>query len=369
MRRLPFLLILIFIFGAAGVSKTQKELQDIRRRRAQIEKEIKKLRGEERGILRRIELLDKKIGLTKKLVDQLRMAQSEKQKEIEKLRVSIAHTQIQMEKIKEDLSKRLVYIYKYHRFLPLDFLLTTRSIPEAYSRFIYLKSIAYADDKIFSAYRGLAQTFEREKKGIESSYQEITSLKSEREKEKAGLSKSKGEKGKVLREVKSKRKKKEQIVAELKARERRLVNLIASLEKKKKKKIPYKEEEAAKWVGRVSWPCRGKVVSSFGIKYNPRYGTKTRNAGIDISCPEGANVKAAKEGTVAYAAPFEGYGHLIMIDHGKGRYTVYSGLSQILVSIGQKVRGGEVIGKGGGTLHFELRAAGGKAVNPSGYLR
>ncbi len=368
MRRLPLFLILFLLFGAA--KDTKRELQEIRRRRAKIEKEIRRLKREEKGVLRRIELLEKKVNLTEKLINQLEIAQSEKQREIERLKISIARTQAQMDRIKDDLSKRLVYIYKYQRYLPLEFLLTTKSIPEAYSRFIYLKSIAYADNRLFSAYRELAKSLEQEKREMELSYEEITRLKKEREKEKHSLSLSRKEKEKVLKSVRREKKKRERIVAELRAREKRLVNLLARLERKKraKRKAPYKKEKVGRWVGSVSWPYRGRVISSFGIKYNPKYGTKTKNAGIDIRCPEGANVRAAKEGKVAYAAPFEGYGNLIIIDHGKGRHSVYSGLSKILVRVGQRVKRGEVIGKGGGTLHFELRV-GGKALNPLNYLR
>lgn len=367
MRRLPLFLILFLLFGAT--KNTRKELQEIRRRRAKIEKEIKKLKREERGVLRRIELLEKKVNLTKRLINQLGIAQSEKEREIEKLKISIAQTQAQMDRIRDDLSKRLVYIYKYQRYLPLEFLLTTKSIPEAYSRFIYLKSIAYADNKLFSAYRELARNLEKEKREMELSYEEIIRLKREREKEKSSLSSSRREKEKTLKSVRKEKKKRERIAAELRARERRLVNLLARLEKKKgKRKVSYKRKKVGRWRGSVSWPYKGRVVSSFGIKYNPKYGTKTKNAGIDIRCPEGANVRAAKEGTIAYAAPFEGYGNLVIIDHSKGRHSVYSGLSKILVRVGQRVKKGEVIGKGGGTLHFELRV-GGKALNPLNYLR
>ncbi len=112
-----------------------------------------------------------------------------------------------------------------------------------------------------------------------------------------------------------------------------------------------------------------------------------RHNGMDYAVVKGTNVTAAADGVVERANPCsEGYGKKIVLRHqrqdGKGSsfVTVYAHLSQILVSHGQIVRKGDVIGKSGGSscsggvlqpdhydqhLHFEIRKSeGGEVINP-----
>jgi len=93
--------------------------------------------------------------------------------------------------------------------------------------------------------------------------------------------------------------------------------------------------------------------------------------GIDIAAGEGAPIYAADNGTIVYAGwnP-NGYGNLVMIDHGNGYATLYAHLSAVNVSCAVGVAKGQVVGYGGSTgnstgahLHFELRYGGG-TINP-----
>jgi murein DD-endopeptidase MepM/ murein hydrolase activator NlpD len=70
-----------------------------------------------------------------------------------------------------------------------------------------------------------------------------------------------------------------------------------------------------------------------------------------------------------------GYGNCVVLDHGDGDYTLYAHAEELLVSKGQVVGQGDVIGRVGETdsvkgpgLHFEIRK-GADAVNPTTWLR
>lgn len=120
---------------------------------------------------------------------------------------------------------------------------------------------------------------------------------------------------------------------------------------------------------------RSLVTSEFGPRIDPINGKAKVHAGIDLGVPTGTQVHAAKDGTVTKVAWDEdGYGNYLMIDHGGGLVTLYGHCSKILVSVGQRVKAGDVVALSGNTghstgshLHFEVRV-GGKAVNPRGYL-
>ncbi len=122
--------------------------------------------------------------------------------------------------------------------------------------------------------------------------------------------------------------------------------------------------------GRFKWPLEGKVVSTFGGKDGG-----LRNDGINIAAPRGAKVRAAENGTVAYAGNgIQGYGNLLLIKHEGGYMTAYGHNDALLVERGRTVRQGEVIARVGSTgnvgspqLHFEIRR-GKRAVDPMPYL-
>lgn len=110
------------------------------------------------------------------------------------------------------------------------------------------------------------------------------------------------------------------------------------------------------------WPVRGPISSPFGPRIHPIYGIPSFHTGIDIAVPEGTPVRAAAAGVVTFSGWEEGFGLLVVIDHGNGYESYYGHLSKLLVSAGQTVAQGETIALSGNTglstgphLHFEVR--------------
>jgi murein DD-endopeptidase MepM/ murein hydrolase activator NlpD len=117
----------------------------------------------------------------------------------------------------------------------------------------------------------------------------------------------------------------------------------------------------------------GLIYSAF----NATRGKRAHGA-IDIVTKRGTPIAAAADGIVSVAANggknFSGYGKIVILDHGKGLYTVYAHCDTILAKIGQKVKQGQFIGTVGRTgrattdhCHFEVRIAG-KKYDPLAYL-
>jgi murein DD-endopeptidase MepM/ murein hydrolase activator NlpD len=82
---------------------------------------------------------------------------------------------------------------------------------------------------------------------------------------------------------------------------------------------------------------------------------------VDITAAAGTEVRAMTGGVVRFAGAQGGYGRVVWIDHGGEVLTVYAHLSSLLVSAGQPVRGGDLVGLSGSTgdaaaphLHFEV---------------
>jgi len=125
---------------------------------------------------------------------------------------------------------------------------------------------------------------------------------------------------------------------------------------------------AGKLLRNFHWPARGRISSCFG----PRWGRF--HEGIDIAIITGTPVKAAAGGRVLYSGWSNGYGKIVIIDHGDEVQTRYAHNSRLLVKKGMYVKRGQVIARSGSTgrstgphLHFEIRFHG-KPVNPLDYL-
>lgn len=122
-------------------------------------------------------------------------------------------------------------------------------------------------------------------------------------------------------------------------------------------------------------PTEGTPTDGFGVRSNPFGGTEPEfHSGLDISAPAGTAVVAAGTGTVVLAETQNGYGNVVMIDHGNGYQTRYAHLSAINTRVGADVTRGDLIGLVGSTgrstgshLHYEVRL-GERPLNPRRYL-
>ena len=117
-----------------------------------------------------------------------------------------------------------------------------------------------------------------------------------------------------------------------------------------------------------------QMASGYGRRVDPVYGTVRFHEGMDFSAPIGTPVYATGDGVVKSAGrSMSGYGNLIELDHGFNYTTRFAHLSEILVTPGQQVKRGDLIGKVGNTgkstgphLHYEVRLKG-VPQNPVNY--
>lgn len=159
-----------------------------------------------------------------------------------------------------------------------------------------------------------------------------------------------------------------QYIGELQAATSELDRRVAGMESAVARPLPLQP-----FRGALEWPAGGRVVSAFGRDTN-RAGVALDRNGIEIGVQEGADARAVHAGTVTFAAPFAGFGTLVIVDHGNNDYTLYGHLDRALVSEGARVEAGSVVGRTGrnpeGTevLYFEIRVDG-RPVNPVQWLK
>jgi len=123
------------------------------------------------------------------------------------------------------------------------------------------------------------------------------------------------------------------------------------------------------------WPLAGGHFTSFyGPRFSPFGSNSEFHSGVDLADATGTPVYASGSGKVVRANYSNGYGKVVAIKHRFGFNTIYAHMSTMLVSSGQYVRKGQMIGRVGETgratgphLHYEIKVNG-KHIDPLPYL-
>ncbi len=105
------------------------------------------------------------------------------------------------------------------------------------------------------------------------------------------------------------------------------------------------------WRQKFIWPLKGRISGLFGAQRVYRGEPGSPHGGMDIAGATGTLFMAPADGVVTLAAKdaFTLEGHLLMIDHGMGLNSAFLHCSELLVTEGQFVKQGQVIGKVGMT--------------------
>ena len=118
-----------------------------------------------------------------------------------------------------------------------------------------------------------------------------------------------------------------------------------------------------------------RVTSGFGVRSDPFTKKPKQHKGIDFAGQIGTELSAVAPGRVISVGERSGYGLTVEIDHGLGFSTLYAHLSKILVSRGDWVRPGTVVGLGGSSgrstgahLHYEIKYKGNQ-FNPAKFVK
>ena len=187
----------------------------------------------------------------------------------------------------------------------------------------------------------------------------------------------------ILRQLISKQAEFQIVLDESEALQNELMNELAQ-KQKELQAAQYKEElvkmalrgqnppSNATWIEPVSGYT---ITSAFGYRKAPTAGASTNHQGIDMACPTGTPIYATRSGTVTKASyQAGGAGYYVSINHGDGFGSIYMHMTRYVVSTGQSVSQGQLIGYVGSTgistgphLHFGI-SYGGTYVNPMAYL-
>ena len=339
---LALILTFTFSFGGLTYGATQEELQN----------EYNSVQSEKEEVTNDLARVEQEITDLQPKVDDITKEVNQAKEKINNIENQILKKKDEMQNREDGLNERLRVMYKNGSLGYIDVLLNSGSISELISNLEMMQLIFKNDINAINVLEKEQAELKKIEKQLRSEKEALDIKKAELDGELAKLNRSK---------------------AELEAIEDELLRQAQELASQMYNRIDPDSEYIG---GSYIWPVPSSkaVTSVYGWRIHPIFNTWKFHSGIDIGASEGSNLLACASGTVILSQEYGGYGQCIIIDHGGGITTLYGHLSKRIVSVGDKVTGGQLIGYVGQTgwskgphLHLEF-AVNGELVDPLAYV-
>ncbi len=344
------------------VSEYEKRLIEITAQLTDIRKKIAEEDKRKTSVLSRLNRIGLNKTLIKKEIALYNTQQEKADHELSTIQKDIPELKEKLQIGSESIEKILVTLYKFGKFSYFDFLLQADDVGDLISESKNLALLAQYEERIISDYRTALQDLQTAEEKLEMKKQEISQLIQKAQEKRQEYSDQEKKHNSLIQEIERNKETHMKTLVELKDRAEQLQKLIQRLQDEQIS-LPYALTPLYEKKGSLPWPLVGKVITLFGPSRHRRFNTFTQNNGIEISPQKDTVVKAIHAGRVVYADYFEGYGYLVIVDHGLTYYSLYGHLgSEFLVKKGEYVQAGQsiaTVGEFGSlkeeTLYFEIR--------------
>jgi septal ring factor EnvC (AmiA/AmiB activator) len=363
-----------------GVEQGKKELGGIKKKIQEEKQRIRDINKRESSVISHLNTLDRNLHEKDKELKSLKQKLVRVDRKVKRANKDLGYLALNIDAQEKLLLDRLVALYKFGDTEMPQLLFSSGSYEDFLSSRRYLTSILEQDRQLIDDYRKRKTVVRNYQRQLVEDEQELKSLKKKAEQKKGEIQKDLLKKGMILDAVRQQKQVHLAAIRELEAASAKLQRLINRLEKelqekaKEKTFVPSARGFGA-LQGKLPFPVRGKILSTFGRNENPKFNTFTVQKGIEIEAPLGAGIRAIHDGRVLYSDWFKGYGKILIIDHGEGYYTLFGHASALLKAVGEEVRAGDVVALVGDTgslkgpcLYFEIRQRG-KPLDPLAWLR
>ncbi len=360
--------LIILILLPSTLAYTQQDVSTYEKRLEQIEAQINSLKNKINKVKKReASILSElaKIGFEKKLImKELSLYNTQANKatsELQTIRKKIPPLKAALEQDKKAIEQILVSLYKHGHVNYFGLLLQVKDMRNLISENKNLTRLAEYQNDIVSDYiESLAQLkTAEEQQALKKN--EVTQLLRKAKKKKTELEAQERKNRAFVNDITLNKKTYVETLSELESRSQELQKFIQKL-LRNEISLPFPLIPLYDNKGSLSWPINGRVVTHFGLQTHPVFQTVTQNNGIEISSEPNEIINSVHPGLVVFNDYFQGYGNLIIIDHGLAYYTLYGHCAEFLVKKGDPVQAGDAIARVGETdslkgisLYFEIR--------------
>jgi murein DD-endopeptidase MepM/ murein hydrolase activator NlpD len=385
---------------AASSGEIRQQIKDIKAENKELEEKLKELRGQfrenENEMINMVEqknLIDQEIAILAEQITNINhqitsysILIADKQDELDNAETRLAE-------LSQKHRERIQAMEEEGALSYWEVLFKANSFADLLDRLNMIQEIAASDKRRMEELSAAAQrvtdvqeTLSEEKSGLESTRLELDEAQAQLEEKRA-------EADELLRQLIAKGEEFQALIDESEDLQDDLMQEIAQAEK------DLKEAEYKEWLATYvppttrpvdnnkpsdqipsssGWVCPVPyytLTSPFGMRVHPISGKWKMHNGVDLALPQGEPIYAAKSGKVTVTSyQAGGAGYYVSINHGDGFSSVYMHMTRYIVSPGQYVNAGQVIGYVGSTggstgphLHFGI-SYNGTYVNPMNYI-
>jgi septal ring factor EnvC (AmiA/AmiB activator) len=349
------------------IRESQVRLDSIRQERARLQRELESLRTRVRDASRDLVNIGRQRAASASALQELDFQAVVLQTQIEQTQAELAAAQERMRRRAAALGARLRSIYKRGPLHTVRVLLSAESFGNLLNRYKYVHLVTLSDRRVIDEVKRLEAELRDKETELREGLDQMERLRADQSREVAELRRLETQSRRALTSVRQAETATASRLERAAADEQRLTSLIDRLERERREAekrgtVAAPAAITTRDLGSLNWPVEGRVVYRFGPERKPN-GITLVNNGIGIGAAAGTPVKAVESGRVSHAGPFEGYGSMVMVNHGGGYYTLYMYLKSVSVREGQTIAAGDVIGTVGGEqtpegahLEFQVRA-------------
>lgn len=356
----------------AQIDALKKEQNSLKSEKSQLQSELKQIQNNKSDAMAAKANIDRQITVIR---EEIRNAEEQ----IAQYEELIAQTEQELRETEEkeaaqrELFRRRVRDMEERGTVSYwSVLFHSASFADLLSSMDFISEIMESDQRVIDELRALEEQIEEQKAALETSLAEQKAARDELAARNRELTEQLNAAQQLINQIAADEASYKKLIAEKEAAEAAQRAEILRLSRE----LAAQQQQAAATKGGYIWPCASHYVTSpVGARYTGIAGASTNHAGIDIGrVYYSSQVYAAKAGTVIISGYNRYRGNYVVISHGSGNTTTYQHLSKRSVSVGAKVKQGQVIGITGSTgvsrgphLHFEIMENG-KIVNPLKYL-
>ena len=363
------------------IHQQESKLRDLRNEIQRLKARDRELGKTELSTAKKLRELERETALRTDLLQELTRKEERVRIQIDGIRAEHARAAEILSERKRQLARTLRAMYVRGTPTTAEIVLRSASLRYALSHFKYMEVLARNNERLYREIREQEQYLAATDAQLTETLFELQKNAEETRLEREQLAQTRRGRQSVLRRVRAQRAEYQASLADLAASEKKLQAIIVALEERRRAAEAggvggdyFPDVGFAKLRGTMPWPVRGKVTTGFGRQKHPKHGTVTFNSGIDIAAPEGAPVRCVARGQVEYVDWMDGYGRIVVVNHGGGYYTLYAHLLETLVVVGQSIEPGGILGRvgdsgslDGAKLHFEVRSKA-DPVDPRAWL-
>lgn len=369
------LLLTVVIIGPnnayAGPNKSQQQekLDRIRNNIDKVESSLDKDKSKRGQLQRELKSLDKKIAKLSKEINVTKLLIYKSKKSLKSLNKELKSLEKSLRTQKNALSKQIKAAYIMGKNETLKLLLNQQNAIEMGHAVIYYQYLNKTRSHQILEYNLLVHEKTNLKERITIKTEKFAKLKKEQFMQKNRFSKNRSRRNKLITLLDNKIVSNEDTLTSLLNHRRKIEQLLMSLGEVLAD-IPTKpsgEKSFLAQQGRLPWPVAGRIINKFGAKKSR---SDLKWNGVVLSMNYGEPVHAINRGRVIFSNWLQGYGFIIILDHGDSYMSLYGYNQNLLKERGDWVNQGDVIatvGDSGGQnasgLYFEIRKQG-KPVNP-----